>query len=230
MTTKIHFLTPCYGGQINEVCFSSYLKWVILAIQNKIDFQIETLSNESNINRGRNSLVAKFLAGDATHAMFIDADIGFDPIDVVKLIGHDVDVVAGIYPQKVLPVRHVVNTLDTSKKKGNLLEVGTVGTGFMLIKRIVFDRMITELPAQPYTDDIGLGEEFDGHQYDFFNCSIDSQGRYLTEDWTFCRNWRKIDGKIWADLTIDLTHTGYFQFPPNLKDLRKKYKIKKTSK
>ena len=230
MATKTHFLTPCYGGQINEVCFSSYLKWVILAMENKIKFQIETLSNESNINRGRNSLVAKFLAGDATHAMFIDADIGFDPLDVVKLIGHDVDVVAGVYPQKVLPIRHVVNTLDTSKKKGNLLEVGTVGTGFMLIKRIVFERMIAELPATPYTDDIGLGEEFDDYQYDFFNCSIDSQGRYLTEDWTFCRNWRKIGGKIWADLTIDLTHTGYFQFPPNLEDLRKKYNIKKTSK
>jgi len=43
MATKTHFLTPCYGGQINEVCFSSYLKWVILAMENKIDFQIETL-------------------------------------------------------------------------------------------------------------------------------------------------------------------------------------------
>ncbi len=37
---KIHFMTPCYGGQITEVCFSSYLQWTILALQNNLDFQL----------------------------------------------------------------------------------------------------------------------------------------------------------------------------------------------
>ena len=41
---KIHFLTPCYGGQITEVCFSSYLQWTIMAMQNGLDFQIDTHS------------------------------------------------------------------------------------------------------------------------------------------------------------------------------------------
>ena len=41
--TKIHFLTPCYGGNITEVCFSSYLGFTIMAIQNNINFQIDTL-------------------------------------------------------------------------------------------------------------------------------------------------------------------------------------------
>ena len=72
----IHFATPCYGGQINEVCFQSYLQWTILAMQNDLAFTVDTLSNESNINRGRNSCAAKFLKGDCTHLMFVDADIG----------------------------------------------------------------------------------------------------------------------------------------------------------
>ena len=200
---KIHFMTPCYGGQITEVCFSSYLQWTILALQNNLDFQIDTLSNESNVNRARNSCAAKFLSGDATHLMFVDADIQFNPTDIVKLVGHDKDIVGGIYPQKTLPPKMVVNTLDNARTEGDLIEVGTLGTGFMLVKRGVFEQMI-QAGATPYGDDIGLSDVENNNQYDFFNCTIDSNGRYLTEDWSFCRKWRELGGAIWADTTVAL--------------------------
>lgn len=219
--TKIHFCTPCYGGQITEVCFSSYLQWTIMGLQNNVNFVIDTLANESNINRGRNTCAAKFLAGDATHLMFVDADIGWNPVDVVKLIQHNKDVVGGVYPQKSIPVKHVVNTIDNGEKEGDLVEVGTIGTGFMLIKRTVFNQMINA-GAQKYTDDIGLSEAENNNQYDFYNCTIDSEGRYLSEDWSFCRQWRKLGGKIWADLSIPLTHTGYHKFEPNLSTITEK--------
>ena len=128
--TKIHFLTPCYGGNITEVCFSSYLGFTIMALQNNINFQIDTLSNESNVNRARNTCAAKFLSGDCTHLMFVDADIQFDPKDIVKLINHDKDIVGGIYPQKTLPPKMVVNTINNGETQGNLIEVGTLGTGY----------------------------------------------------------------------------------------------------
>jgi hypothetical protein len=212
---KIHFMTPCYGGQITEVCFSSYLQWTILALQNNLDFQIDTLSNESNVNRARNSCAAKFLSGDATHLMFVDADIQFNPRDIVKLVGHDKDIVGGIYPQKTLPPKMVVNTLDNARTEGDLVEVGTLGTGFMLVKRTVFEQMISA-GATPYGDDIGLSDVENNNQYDFFNCTIDSNGRYLTEDWSFCRKWRELGGAIWADTTIALAHVGYYRFQPDM--------------
>ena len=215
---KIHFMTPCYGGQITEVCFSSYLQWTILAMQNKLDFQVDTLANESNVNRARNTCAAKFLSGDATHLMFVDADIQFNPVDIVKLVSHDRDIVGGIYPQKTMPPRMVVNTIDNGEKQGNLVEVGTLGTGFMLIKRAVFEKMI-EAGAQPYNDNIGLSQTENDNQYDFFNCTIDSQGNYLSEDWSFCRRWRELKGKIWADTTIELAHVGYYKFMPNMEQL-----------
>ena len=142
--SKIHFLTPCYGGNITEVCFSSYLGFTIMAMQNNINFQIDTLSNESNVNRARNSCAAKFLSGDCTHLMFVDADIQFNPQDIVKLINHDNAIVGGIYPEKTLPPKMVVNTLNNGEQQGDLIEVGTLGTGFMLIKRRVFEKMIEE--------------------------------------------------------------------------------------
>jgi len=212
---KIHFMTPCYGGQITEVCFSSYLQWTILALQNNLDFQIDTLSNESNVNRARNSCAAKFLTGDATHLMFVDADIQFRAEDIVKLVAHNKDIVGGIYPQKTLPPKMVVNTLDNGKREGDLVEVGTMGTGFMMIKRVVFEAMIDQ-GAHKYTDAIGLSNQENNNQYDFFNCTIDSQGRYLTEDWSFCRRWRQLGGQIWADTTISLAHVGYYRFQPDM--------------
>lgn len=208
-------MTPCYGGQITEVCFSSYLQWTILAMQNNLNFQVDTLSNESNVNRARNSCAAKFLAGDATHLMFVDADIQFRAEDIVKLVAHDKDIVGGIYPQKTLPPKMVVNTLDNGRREGDLVEVGTLGTGFMLIKRTVFTQMI-EAGAQKYTDAIGLSSVENDHQFDFFNCMIDSQGRYLTEDWSFCRRWRELGGQIWADTAVALAHVGYYRFQPDM--------------
>ena len=216
--TKIHFMTPCYGGQITEVCFSSYLQWTILAMNNGLNFTIDTLSNESNVNRARNSCAAKFLAGDATHLMFVDADIQFRAEDIVKLVSHDKDIVGGIYPQKTLPPKMVVNTLKNGKREGDLIEVGTLGTGFMLVKRIVFEAMIEE-GAQKYTDAIGLSSVENDNQYDFFNCTIDSNGRYLTEDWSFCRRWRQLGGQIWADTTIPLVHVGYHRFYPDMEQI-----------
>ena len=213
--TKVHFMTPCYGGQITEVCFNSYLQWSIIATKNNIDFQIDTLSNESNVNRARNTCASKFLSGDATHLMFVDADIKFNPTDVMKLLTHDKDIVGGIYPQKTLPPKMVVNTIDNGKREGNLIEVGTIGTGFMLIKRTVFEKLIEE-GATPYNDQMEL---INNNQYDFFQCTIDSRGRYLTEDWSFCRRWRQVGGEVWADLDIALEHVGYFRFQPDMKAL-----------
>jgi hypothetical protein len=213
--TKVHFMTPCYGGQITEVCFNSYLQWSVIATKNNIDFQIDTLSNESNVNRARNTCASKFLSGDATHLMFVDADIKFNPTDVVKLLTHDKDIVGGIYPQKTLPPKMVVNTIDNGKREGNLIEVGTIGTGFMLIKRTVFEKLIEE-GATPYNDQMEL---INNNQYDFFQCTIDSRGRYLTEDWSFCRRWRQVGGEVWADLDVALEHVGYFRFQPDMEAL-----------
>ena len=212
---NIHFATPCYGGQINEVCFQSYMNWTILAMQNDLAFTIDTLSNESNINRGRNSCAAKFLAGDCTHLMFVDADIGWNPVDVVQLVNHQKDVVVGAYPQKTMPPLYVINKLEQPEREEDLVEVMNAGTGFMLIKRNVFDKLI-EQGATKYRDDIGLDTNTNENQYDFFNCTI-QDGQYLTEDYSFCHQVKQAGFKIWLDTSIELTHTGYWRFPGDRK-------------
>jgi hypothetical protein len=180
-------------------------------MQNDLAFTVDTLSNESNINRGRNSCAAKFLKGDCTHLMFVDADIGWNPVDVVKLVNHERDIVVGAYPQKTMPAKYVVNVTKDGEREGDLVEVDSAGTGFMLISRNVFERLIQK-GATKYHDDIGLDAETNANQYDFFNCTVES-GQYLTEDYSFCHSVRRAGFSIFMDKTINLTHTGYWRFP-----------------
>src|SRR6202011_3008785 len=53
------------------------------------------------ITRARANLVTLFLNDpSATHLLFVDADIGFVPDQVFRLIESGADVIAGVYPIK----------------------------------------------------------------------------------------------------------------------------------
>ncbi len=57
--THIHFLIPCYGGNISEGTFASFVRFTMLAMRYGIPFSLDTMVNESLIPRGRNNLIAK---------------------------------------------------------------------------------------------------------------------------------------------------------------------------
>lgn len=213
--SRLHFCIPCYGGQINEGTFISLLKYMATAQKLGLNFTIDTMVNESLVCRARNSLVAKMLYFEpkSTHLMFIDADIGFEPEEIFKLVISDKDVVGGLYPKKALPVSYVVNKVPNAEKNGNLVEVMNLGTGFMLIKREVLEQMIAANPDLHYMDAIGLDPKYDPFKYALFDTEIDPITReYLSEDYLFCKRWRAMGGKVWADLSITLNHIGHYTF------------------
>ena len=93
--------TPCYGGMIGEPYLKAMTGLAILFKHYGLNFTLATLSNESLVTRARNTLTAMFLENSTyTHMMFIDADIGFDPQDIVKMLHRDKDIVTGAYPKK----------------------------------------------------------------------------------------------------------------------------------
>jgi len=212
--SKLHIALPCYGGQISEATFSSLLRFTIRCVKLGINVSIDTLPNESLITRARNNLAARMLADpQATHIMFIDADIGFEEGAIFKLIAHDLDMVAGVYPKKKLPISYVVNAIKDGEVRGSLQEVRHAGTGFLLIKRGVFERLIEKMPERKYRDNIGFGKTYEPFMYGFFETQIDAQGYYQSEDYYFCDLVRRELGvKIWVDRSIKLAHTGYFVF------------------
>lgn len=213
-TTRVHICMPCYGGMLTESTFMSYIKWANTCRQLGIDWTMETMTNESLISRARNTLVAKFLNNpDSTHLMFVDADIGWEPWHLLLLLNQRKDVIGGLYPMKTLPIKWVVNGFDGAAQEdnGNLLEVSKTGTGFMLVARDVFEKLNAHPATKPFKNDIGLPTELDPYMKTYYDTAV-REGRYYSEDWTFCENWRDLGGQVWVDKRILLKHTGTYVF------------------
>lgn len=231
--------TPCYGG----ICLQSYAESMLrlqrTCAMNNHQMLLDTTENESLVHRARNIAVARFYQKtDATHFLFIDADIHFDPDSVMRLIksGHDVAVAA--YPKKCV----MWNQAEEEVKKGATKDLARVSaslvmnfkyaqtqiidgfaevldgpTGFMLIKREVFTKMFEKYPELLCVND-HQNKDLDEY-YAVFDCMIDPESRrYLSEDYAFCRRWQQMDGKIFADCMTVLGHIGNLRFQGTLED------------
>jgi len=219
-TTRVHICMPCYGGMLTESTFMSYIKWSNTCRQLGIDWTMETMTNESLISRARNTLTAKFLHNkESTHLMFIDADIGWEPWHLLVMLNAQKDVIGGLYPMKSLPVKWCVNGFEGAEisEDGNLQEVSKTGTGFMLIKRDVFEKLNAHPATKSFLNDIGLPVELNPYMKTYFDTAV-RENRYYSEDWTFCENWRDLGGKVWVDKRVLLKHTGTYVFDFNTQD------------
>ena len=228
--------TPCYGGNVTHLYMTSIMQLQKLCLVRGIPFEVQLLSGDALITRARNSVVTQFLDNpNATHLMFIDADIGFDAEAVFRMLDFDVDMVGGIYPAKNIDwalvqknadehhpnlraasMNYVVGFADRSKieSTGHFARARYLGNGFMLIRRNVFETMKEKYPDLRYdrinaNPDTQRGSQ---NRYAFFECVIDGEGFYLPEDYTFCKRWTDIGGEIWVDVASKLTHLGPYAF------------------
>lgn len=232
--------TPCYGGMCLQAYAESMLRLQRTCAANGIQMMLDTTENESLVHRARNLGVARFIQKtQATHFLFIDADIHFDPESVIRLIksGHDVAVAA--YPKKCImwdqadayvasgkegrDLARVASSLVMNFKyqqtqiKDGFAEVLDGPTGFMLIKRDVFTKMEAKYPELECVND---HQNRDLERYNAcFDCMIDPVSRrYLSEDYAFCRRWQMMGGQIFADVMTVLGHVGNLRFIGSLEE------------
>lgn len=239
----IYILTPCYGGNCSVQYMTSLIKTIQVLNNMNIKFFVEFTQNESLISRARNNLIAKAMTNkESTHFMFIDSDISWNPIEIIKLIVRDKDLVGGIYPLKTLNLDNIKNIKNIENKsisdikkelikfnfnainngnaeiKDSCLEVKHIATGFMMIKRAVIESLQKSYPYTKYVDDIGyLNNTEDENAFALFDTNVE-YGHYLSEDWLFCERWKSIGGKVFCDITIGLSHTGSYSFEGKLYD------------
>lgn len=253
---------PCYGG----MCTASFAKSLAAlaahgsAIGVRVGMQF--LNNESLIQRARNYIVDEFLRSDATHFMFIDSDIDFNPQDVMAMLAlqsddSPYDVLTAAYPKKSISWEKVREAVfqGVADEDPNLLEnfvgdyvinpkadpeaiargetrielalnkpveIGEAGTGFMMIKRKVFERFREAHPEQMYKPDHARSENYDGSREicAFFDCVIDPVSkRYLSEDYFFCQRVQALGMKIWLLPWMQLKHQGAYTFGGSLSAL-----------
>jgi hypothetical protein len=114
---KLFVSTPMYGGQCAGMYTRSIADLAAMCARYQIPLQIYYLFNESLITRARNYCVDEFLRSDATHLMFIDSDIGFNPNDVLALLAlatpeSGYDVIGGPYPKKCISWEKIKQAVD----------------------------------------------------------------------------------------------------------------------
>jgi hypothetical protein len=228
--------TPCYGGLVTQRYMQSTIGLLLLGQARGFHVSIELLGYDSLIPRSRNTLLAKFLdTPTATHLMYIDADIGFDPAQVERMLAFDQDLVAGMYPLKLIDwspsARHRAQggeSLETApirfvgapcegrelERRDGFVTGLYAGTGFMMIRRQALMQMIAAYPQTRYSaTHTRAASQRSEHFYALFDCMIEPEtGHYLSEDYTFCRRWRDIGGRIWLDPTGQLYHVGAHDF------------------
>ncbi len=247
--------TPCYGGQVSEPYLRSLVRLILLMNRFNVEFTLSTLANESLITRGRNTLVSFFMENEkATHLFFIDADIEYQPEDVLRMLAYDKPVITGAYPKKALNWDSILNAArspnlnETSETieghssnyvtnfdypedeegnkipnvqiSDNLIKLLDAGTGFMMIKKDVIQKMFDTHPETKYANDLNIDNKFEPFMYALFDCIIDPDSkRYLSEDYTFCRRWQNIGGEIWLDPRVALNHVGHYTFRGNVRKM-----------
>jgi hypothetical protein len=145
----------------------------------------------------------------------------------------DQDVVGGMYPAKALcweapqrigerePLQTATLQYVGKFCEGNELErrgpfaTGVYcGTGFVMIKRHVIERLMLAHPERMYlSDHVYTQNKVEREYFALFECMIDPMTKeYLSEDFGFCRLWRALGGTIWLDVEAPLIHTGLHDF------------------
>ena len=235
-TVNLVVATPCYGGQISVHYATSLFKLQKLARAYK-DFNLKILFKDGDalITRARASLISQFLEdASATHLLFIDADIAFEPEQVVRLIQCGADMCAAVYPVKRIDWAKLSTTIAAARPnpaaaalqyvfevdnpnavtaQDGFVKVRYAGTGFLMIRRKALERMCERYPQLQYKRDHSIDAATESEKrFALFECMIEEDGTYLSEDFAFCRRWTDIGGEIWADLNSRLNHIGPMTF------------------
>jgi hypothetical protein len=230
---SIMIATPMYGG----MCTGHYVSGLLGTINKLKSVGVPVywaqMMNESLITRARNELARLFLEKGFDYLMFIDADISFDGQSVATLMAADRDITCGIYPKKEVDWKQIKKAVKAGKEdienyggafvmnmagekqesdSDGVIEVRHGGTGFMLIKRKVFEDLMPHVPTYRVSTHKENGEYVKPLTHEFFATSIDETGALLSEDYHFCDLWRKHGGKIYANPFIKLEHVGTYVY------------------
>ena len=224
--------TPMYGG----MCTSEYTQSLLNLSEsaNKSDVKLTTifLGNESLIQRGRNTIAHHFMElPDATHLLFIDADMKFRTEDVVRMIKADKSFIVGPVALKGYNWEEIrqaaINGEEDINRTGGIFNINKLpgidmvdentpfeiehgGNAFMMLRRDVFE---TLKPHTPIYTNGGRSLPDDIEIYDYFRVEINKDTNHLlSEDYFFCHAYRQQGGKVWCAPWVETGHFGSHLF------------------
>lgn len=179
--------TPTYRHEVMSHYVTSLVRDTLLATREGDVVLPPTFLNDTLVHYARNKLAKAFIElKEATHLMFIDADLGWDANGVRKIMDTPGDIVGGVYRTKADEVFYPF--VSDTPPTGLYSEVHGVATGFMLISRAALEAVMAE-----HQDPFEF-EEVDGVKHG--------------EDLTFCNRAKRLGLSVVARYDIEFEHVG----------------------
>ncbi len=240
---KLMIATPAYG----EVFYAPYVHSVLalskLAHRDKWDLTFESVSY-AEISEARNYLLTRFFdKTDATHLLFIDADMGFPAKLVPDMLSIAKPVVGVVAPKRQIDLKRVAelakHEADTSRAvakahefvvrklpsagpaRNGFIQVDACGGGIVLIERSCIAALLKRAPQ--LSDETGKGRTPLTRDLPrlirAFDPLVREDGARLSEDFAFCHRWRTLcGGEVWASVAHQITHVGLHHFAARYSD------------
>lgn len=201
--------TPSYDGRVSCYYTESLMGSVFDLERAGIKTRLIWLTQCSLLPRARDQLVASFMESGCTHMLFVDSDISWPRSAIGKLLAYDQPLIGiaglrrgGDRTPCIRPLDEKTNTIQYLGEDRKIARVGALGTGFMMIRRDVIERMQIAFPNLK-KECKDMSEAVQEHYYALFNLDVGE-----SEDFSFCRRWRLLGGEILVDTTVSLRHEG----------------------
>lgn len=234
--THLLISTPTAGGVVKALYATTLVKTVLAA--RSAGWDVDFVSVDSSyIARARNYFAHVFLADPKfTHLIMVDSDMSFEGEIICRMIHSDKPVVAAVYPKREIDLGKFAQSarnpelslpdLAASALKYNVrpqLEPGRrqvrvvagmcrverIALGCSAIQRSAFELLISSGIVRKRPDGFLQSSGYEGPFYNFFDEIVLEDGDILSEDYSFCRRWRSIDGnEIWGLVDQPIGHVG----------------------
>lgn len=201
---KVMLAVPCYTGELKPAMGQALLRGQAEITERWGAPRLYVHSNCSIITRARNAILAHFLASDCDVMVTLDDDIAWDGDELIRLLEHDGDFVAGVYRSKEEPPKYHCQLADPHADLDRpLIDANRVPAGFLKLSRACVQRMTEVYGHLAYFEPHVPGRQ----AHDLFAFVVED-GTFWGEDYTFCKRWKAIGGRIWVDHNLTLHHIG----------------------
>lgn len=206
---------PCYTGQIHIGTHRSVLHDMMRLFERGDSVREMEECGNADISLCRAMIIAKFLqVKDATHLIMVDSDVCWESGGLIKLVDAGVDFVCAAYPQRLGDDRpkfhmHMLpGATQSLDKNTQLFEVQAMPAGLMCLTRSMLERMIAHYPDSK----ISFEQCPNGVAWDLFDGIREEDNTGLVhkygEDYSFCKRWRAMGGRVFVDPFIATGHLG----------------------
>jgi hypothetical protein len=242
---KITIATPAFG----EVFYTPYVQSLFRLMRAFQQRRWESTFGSiayADIAESRNFLLTHwFDKTDATHLLFIDADMGFPAQLVLDMVEFGQPLVGVVYPKRQIDIERIAEAVAAGeparraiarghdyiirKKRGlsissprkGFMQVDGCGAGVFLVARTAIETMLKKLPEINDTrakTSSPLAANLDRLIRAFEPVRVD--GALLSEDFSFCHRWKLCGGEVWVNTAHPVEHIGLHRFSGNYADLQ----------